>query len=158
VPGRATPTEPTRSQEDETAARDAAEELDDGKLDDGKVEDLSRRRGVENLATGVFAGGVSELGAGYRYLISVSPRMLYVSGPVDVAPQHVVFRAPRTEIDATMFGGDLVVVAESPNGRKRQLIFRGIAGTGAAHIVAVLNRENQPVSRRRTRGSGRSTG
>jgi len=138
---------------DEIGVADAVEELDEA-----KVDDLSRRRGVENVATGVFAGGVSELGAGYRYLISVSPRMLYVSGPVDVAPHHVVFRAPRAEIDATLFDNDLVIVAESPNGRKRNLVFRGIAGSAATNILALLDRDRQPVARRRSRKSGDSPG
>jgi hypothetical protein len=149
----ASPTALAADEPEEEPAPPAAVEPDIVDEDEAKVEDLSRRRGVENVATGVFAGGISELGAGYRYLISISARMLYVSGPVDVAPHHVVFRAPRTTVDASMFGGDLVVVAEWPVGRKRQLVFRGIAGTSADQIVSVLSRDSLPVAKRRTRTS-----
>ena len=108
--------------------------------------DLSQRRGVANIASGVFAGGVSELGAGYRYLISTSPTMLYISGPIDVAPTRIVFQSPRSTVDASHFEGDLVIVAESPIGRKRQLVFRGIAGADAAKVEELLARPDEPVS------------
>ena len=108
--------------------------------------DLSQRRGVANIASGVFAGGVSELGAGYRYLISTSPTMLYISGPIDVAPTRIVFQSPRSTVDASHFEGDLVIVAESPLGRKRQLVFRGIAGADAAKVEELLARPDEPVS------------
>ncbi|MEO8469630.1 MAG: hypothetical protein ABI573_08195 [Chloroflexota bacterium] len=108
--------------------------------------DLSQRRGVSNIASGVFAGGVSELGAGYRYLISTSPTMLYISGPIDVAPTKIVFQSPRPTVDASHFEGDLVIVAESPIGRKRQLVFRGIAGADAAKVEELLARPEEPVS------------
>ena len=108
--------------------------------------DLSQRRGVTNIASGVFAGGVSELGAGYRYLISTSPTMLYISGPIDVAPTKIVFQSPRPTVDASHFEGDLVIVAESPIGRKRQLVFRGIAGADAAKVEELLARPDEPVS------------
>ena len=107
--------------------------------------DLSQRRGVANIASGVFAGGVSELGAGYRYLISTSPTMLYISGPIDVAPTRIVFQSPRSTVDASHFEGDLVIVAESPLGRKRQLVFRGIAGADAAKVEELLARPDEPV-------------
>lgn len=106
--------------------------------------DLSQRRGVSNIASGVFAGGVSELGAGYRYLISTSPTMLYISGPIDVAPTKIVFQSPRPTVDASHFEGDLVIVAESPIGRKRQLVFRGIAGADAAKVEELLARPDEP--------------
>ena len=108
--------------------------------------DLAQRRGVANIASGVFAGGVSELGAGYRYLISTSPTMLYISGPIDVAPTRIVFQSPRSTVDASHFEGDLVIVAESPIGRKRQLVFRGIAGADAAKVEELLARPDEPVS------------
>ena len=106
--------------------------------------DLSQRRGVANIASGVFAGGVSELGAGYRYLISTSTTMLYISGPIDVAPTKIVFQSPRSTVDASHFEGDLVIVAESPIGRKRQLVFRGIAGADAAKVEELLARPDEP--------------
>jgi hypothetical protein len=122
--------------------------------DESAVADLTGRRGVENVATGVFAGGISDLGVGYRYLISVSPRMLYVSGPVDLAPDRVIFRAPRSSVDATMFGGDVVIVADHPPGRKRQLIFRGMASASAQRIMEQLEHDRQPVRRvRRPKGA-----
>lgn len=108
--------------------------------------DLSQRRGVSNIASGVFAGGVSELGAGYRYLISTSPTMLYISGPIDVAPTKIVFQSPRSTVDASHFEGDLVIVAESPIGRTRQLVFRGIAGADAAKVEELLARPDEPAS------------
>lgn len=108
--------------------------------------DLSQRRGVSNIASGVFAGGVSELGAGYRYLISTSSTMLYISGPIDVAPTKIVFQSPRSTVDASHFEGDLVIVAESPIGRKRQLVFRGIAGADAAKVEELLARPDEPES------------
>ena len=114
--------------------------------DEPAGDDLSQRRGVANIASGVFAGGVSELGAGYRYLISASPTMLYISGPIDVAPTRIVFQSPRSTVDASHFEGDLVIVAESPIGRKRQLVFRGIAGADAAKVEALLARPDEPAS------------
>ncbi|TAL12316.1 MAG: hypothetical protein EPO00_02030 [Chloroflexota bacterium] len=112
--------------------------------DEPTGNDLADRRGVANIASGVFAGGVSELGAGYRYLISTSPTMLYISGPIDVAPTRIVFQAPRSTVDASHFEGDLVIVAESPIGKKRQLVFRGIAGADAAKVESLLARQAEP--------------
>lgn len=114
--------------------------------DEGTGHDLAQRRAVANIASGVFAGGVSELGAGYRYLISTSPTMLYISGPIDVAPTRIVFQSPRSTVDASHFEGDLVIVAESPVGRKRQLVFRGIAGADAAKVESLLARQPEPVA------------
>jgi len=108
-------------------------------------------RGAQSLASGVFAGGATEMIVGYRYLISVTARQLQISGPVDVAPQRIVFRAPRGSVEAAALNNDIVIGAEPSRGRLVQLVFRGVSGGQGDHLVAILDRSERPAPKR-TRG------
>lgn len=108
-------------------------------------------RGAQSLASGVFAGGATEMIVGYRYLISVTARQLQISGPVDVAPQRIVFRAPRGSVEAASLNNDIVIGAEPSRGRRVQLVFRGVSGGQGDHLVAVLDRSERPAQQRTRR-------
>jgi hypothetical protein len=97
------------------------------------------RRGAAIIATGVFAGGSAEMVVGYRYLISLTEKTLQISGPVDVAPQRVVFKAPRATVEAAALDSDLVIGAETSSGDRVQLAFRSVAGGKGDDLVAVLD-------------------
>jgi len=105
-------------------------------------------RGAQSLASGVFAGGAAEMTVGYRYLISVTARQLQISGPVDVAPERIVFRAPRATVEAAALRGDIVIGAEPRGGRRVQLVFRGVAGGQGNQLVAELDRGSEPAPKR----------
>jgi hypothetical protein len=108
-------------------------------------------RGAQSLASGVFAGGAAEMTVGYRYLISVTARQLQISGPVDVAPDRIVFRAPRATVEAAALRNDIVIGAEPRGGRRVQLIFRGVAGGQGNQLVAELDRGSEPAPKRTRR-------
>jgi hypothetical protein len=110
-------------------------------------------RGAESLASGVFAGGVAEMTVGYRYLISVTARQLQISGPVDVTPQRIVFRAPRGSVEAAALHNDIVIGAEPSPGRRVQLVFRGVSGGQGDHLMEVLDRRMRPAPKRPRRGT-----
>ena len=118
------------------------QEIDDTPSD-GDAEAIGR--GAQNIASGIFAGGAAQMIVGYRYMISVTARQVQISGPVDLSPHRIVFRAPRTSVEAAAARNDVVIGAEPTPGRRVQLVFTGIAGTGAQRLVSVLDRESQPV-------------
>ena len=125
---------------------------------DGGVhpEPKRARRGARTIATGVFAGGSGDMIVGYRYMISLTEKQLQLSGPVDVAPQRVVFRAARASVEAAALDSDLVIGAETSSGNRVQLSFRGVAGGKGDDLVALLDQvphvETEPkVVRRRPR-------
>jgi hypothetical protein len=111
------------------------------------------RRGAAIIATGVFAGGSAEMVVGYRYLISVTARQLQISGPVDVTPQRIVFRAPRGSVEAAALHNDIVIGAEPSPGRRVQLVFRGVSGGQGDHLMEVLDRRMRPAPKRPRRGT-----
>jgi hypothetical protein len=132
-------------------SRIASRAIEPPAVEDEDPVAIGESRGVSNLATAVFAGGSAAMTVGYRYLISVSARTLRISGPVDVAPQRIVFRAPRATIESAAAQDDLVIGAEPKPGRKVQLLFRGIAGMTAEDLMARLDGEHMPVSASRSR-------
>ena len=115
-------------------------------------------RGAQSLASGVFAGGAAEMIVGYRYLISVTARQLQISGPVDVAPQRIVFRAPRASVEAAALNNDVVIGAEPSPGRRVQLVFRGVSGGQGDHLVAVLDRGPASAPKRTRRRTTKPSG
>ena len=149
-PGRPEPPQPvivtrvTRRGADAPARPAGADEAED------VAPDL---RGSRNLASGVFAGGSPEMVVGYRYMISVTARQLQISGPVDVAPDKIVFRAPSASVEAAALQNDIVIGAEPNRGRRVQLVFRGVAGGQGDRLVAALDHVTERTSKRPRRAA-----